>query len=128
MNRMLGIVVLATGIVQMDEPIQTRGYAIIDDLTTNRQLRVPILNGYMPRIKMGNCVDGTERVDYAYRGHIRYTGKVYELKRLDVEKVIEKRDDKYPPPLRAKKEKDDGMIRPSDVSPGVRVGPSYGKN
>lgn len=125
MNRMLGIVVLATGMVQMDEPIQTRGYAIINDLTTNRQLRVPILNGYMPRIKMGNCSDGTERVDYDYRDHIKYTGHVYELKRLDVVKVTEKREDKYPPPLRGKK--DDGMIRPSEVSPGVRVGPSYGK-
>jgi hypothetical protein len=125
MNRMLGVVVLATGMVQMDEPIQTRGYAIINELTTNRQLRVPILNGYMPRIKMGNCSDGTERVDYDYRDHIKYTGEVYELKKLDVEKVTEKREDKYPSPLRDKK--DDGMIRPSEVSPGVRIGPSYGK-
>jgi hypothetical protein len=124
---MFSVVILAAGAVQIDEPIQTRAYAIIDDLTSGKQLRVPILNGYMPRIKVGTNSDGTDRIDYDYRGHVQYTGKVYDLKRLDVAKAVQKQEDICPPPLRAKKEKDEWMIRPSDVLPGRVVGPTYGK-
>ncbi len=127
MNRMFSVVILAAGAIQIDEPIQTRAYAIINDLTSGRELRVPILNGYMPRIKVGTNSDGTERVDYDYRGYVQYTGKVYELKRLDVAKTVQKQEDSYPPPVRAKKAMFDWMIRPNDVLPGRAIGPTYGK-